>query len=376
MKSKSIINMGGGRLRRSLAFTLVELLVVIAIIGVLIALLLPAVQAAREAARRMQCSNHMKQYSLSLHNYHDTLNTLPAGALCHAGGGSGSGNKYAFLAATVPLLPFMEQGARYDSWVACNLGVHDGGGANDTWLFEPVSTLLCPSDPNRLGANYHNARCASRQNIMTCRGDTAYRNWRQGSTDTSALTAGNQRGVFGIEVAFNFSGASDGTSNTIAVSESASSARQNYDHPKGGVHNRNNDDLHTDPISNCQNVAINTTTKRLTTPAGGLWRGLFFNDGRPSVTGFSTILPPNAPSCSRTGDAGYSWGVHSASSFHNGGVNVGLLDGSVRFVSDTVNHRDTSVALPAATTPITSGASPYGVWGNMGARNDGKAVTL
>lgn len=354
-------------------FTLVELLVVIAIIGVLIALLLPAVQAAREAARRMQCSNHMKQYSLALHNYHDTFFILPPG--CMMSHNSGTATKLGLLAATVPLFPFMEQGARYDAWNTSTLAVHSGGTVTTEWLYKPISTLLCPSDPNSLGPNYHNQYCASRQNIMTCRGDTAYRNWDSTLPATSPLTYENQRGIFAVNAAFGLESATDGTSNTIATSEAVSAPQQSSNMPKGGIHNRNNDDLHTDPISNCLNVAVNSSGV-LASPAGGMWRGLFYNDGRASVTGFTTILPPNSPSCSRTSDAGYSWGVHSASSYHSGGVNAGLLDGSVRFVSNTVNARDTTISLPAATTPITSGPSPYGVWGAMGNRNGGENQTL
>lgn len=101
-------------------FTLVELLVVIAIIGILVALLLPAVQAAREAARRMQCSNNLKQLSLALHNYHDTYKTFvyrSGGTCCSSVGGLQNSNR-ARLSGFVPLLPFYEQGPLYDRIVA------------------------------------------------------------------------------------------------------------------------------------------------------------------------------------------------------------------------------------------------------------------
>jgi prepilin-type processing-associated H-X9-DG protein len=178
---------------------------------------------------------------------------------------------------------------------------------------------------------------------------------------------------------FTFASASDGTSNTLTVSEAISSRRQGTDEMKGGFYNRNNADLHLDPITNCQQAAVNTTTKKLNSPStGGVWRGLFFNEGRPSVSGFTTVLPPNSPSCAFANDAGYNWGVHSPTSDHSGGVNVGLLDGSGRFISNTINARDSSVTLPAtadAAGVITSGASPYGVWGNLGAKNDGTAIS-
>ncbi|MDR2756186.1 MAG: DUF1559 domain-containing protein [Planctomycetaceae bacterium] len=358
--------------RRFFAFTLVELLVVIAIIGALIALLLPAVQAAREAARRMQCSNNMKQFSLALHNYHDTLSSLPPGCLNTNGSGT---LLFALASAHMLLMPYMEQGARYEGWVSAG---YPGAHSNPTtgrwpWLSDPIPTLRCPSDPYIASPNYYNIENSARQNIMTCRGDTVYRNWQNNAN----IPAEDQRGIFGVIYGFTLTSATDGTSNTLTVSESISSRRQGTDEVKGGFYNRNNADLHTDPITNCLNAAIDTTTKKLNSPStGGVWRGLFFNEGRPSVSGFTTVLPPNSPSCAFANDAGYNWGVHSATSAHSGGVNAALLDGSVRFISDTINSRDTTIALPATTTTIiTSGASPYGVWGNLGVKDDGMAVT-
>lgn len=128
------------KMERPKAFTLVELLVVIAIIGVLIALLLPAVQAAREAARRMQCTNKLKQIGLSMHNYHDTHHTFPNGMFI---------NGNAFLTWPLTIYPFLEQSALYNS-------LTQGSGTFGTWNYAngdalaaakvPVSALLCPSD--------------------------------------------------------------------------------------------------------------------------------------------------------------------------------------------------------------------------------------
>ncbi|MDR1492054.1 MAG: DUF1559 domain-containing protein, partial [Planctomycetaceae bacterium] len=132
------------------AFTLVELLVVIAIIGVLIALLLPAVQAAREAARRMQCTNHLKQWALGCHNHHDTLGALPPL------GKEGNDDRIGW---TVWLLPYVEQSAIYQ--LAASGGT--AAAVNGTTNYDPfggnpwdtnylpwqtqISILICPSDP-------------------------------------------------------------------------------------------------------------------------------------------------------------------------------------------------------------------------------------
>jgi prepilin-type N-terminal cleavage/methylation domain-containing protein/prepilin-type processing-associated H-X9-DG protein len=124
--------------RRRIGFTLVELLVVIAIIGILIALLLPAVQAAREAARRSQCTNHLKQLGLALHNYHDTFLTFPPA-------GWADGNKLPWI---VMILPFIEQKPLYDTvnFKATEATVgYPAYGGNCHIAAEPINTLLCPS---------------------------------------------------------------------------------------------------------------------------------------------------------------------------------------------------------------------------------------
>ena len=125
------------------AFTLVELLVVIAIIGMLIGLLLPAVQSARSAALRMQCSNHMKQLGLALHNHHDAKNEFPAGVSRYGGSSTRKGQKIA-------ILPYIEQGALYERYIAIDPTDNnpysttspDTPAVFKTW----ISVYLCPSD--------------------------------------------------------------------------------------------------------------------------------------------------------------------------------------------------------------------------------------
>ena len=150
---------GGSAPRR--AFTLVELLVVIAIIGILVALLLPAIQAAREAARRTQCNNHMKQLGLAAHNYHDTFQASAVerrlGNNAYPGMPSGRWNSFSWIFHT---LPFMEQGSLHDQF---KQNVYDGNANNDAALGTPtnrtlrntiIPALICPSnsqEPLRTG---------------------------------------------------------------------------------------------------------------------------------------------------------------------------------------------------------------------------------
>jgi prepilin-type N-terminal cleavage/methylation domain-containing protein len=135
------------RRTRVRGLTLVELLVVIAIIGVLVSLLLPAVQAAREAARRMQCGSNLKQLGLALHNYHDTYGTFPyrqggTGQPAPGEGGPGNGNAGGGF---IVLLPFFEQGPLYDQIAADGFGPRPWDANYAPWQVG-ISTLVCPSD--------------------------------------------------------------------------------------------------------------------------------------------------------------------------------------------------------------------------------------
>ncbi|MDR0610004.1 MAG: DUF1559 domain-containing protein [Planctomycetaceae bacterium] len=359
-------------------FTLVELLVVIAIIGVLIALLLPAVQAAREAVRRMQCSNKMKQYCLALHNYHDIHNAFPVWHSYYTNdsgtyGTTSDGTKrFSSISPNVALLPFLEQGSRYDNWAAANNpGAHNTTTAAQS-VFKNLSIFLCPSDPNASLPNAWNANAASRCNIMTSRGDAAGNNRDDANPDT-------QRGIICYRGSYAMADISDGLSNTMAISEAISSISTNPTAIRDGAIHQGGDPIHFDPITNCLVAGYKTTDRtQAATPVSSNFRGLFFTDGRPCVTGVTTILPPNTISCAKidsSHNAGNAWGVWTATSYHSGGVNCGVTDGSVRFVSDTINSRNNSIVLPLTVSRV-SGPSPYGIWGNFGARNDGMATSF
>ncbi|UUO06356.1 DUF1559 domain-containing protein [Blastopirellula sp. J2-11] len=197
-------------------FTLVELLVVIAIIGVLIALLLPAVQQAREAARRLDCKNRMKQIGLSLHNYHDTHRTFPFGTIIEPNACPPASSARRGAPWTVMILPFLEQNARYDQFdfKGTFAGIaNEGSSTNEALQIIPNSAYQCPTDPN----------------ASTDEPNTNYRGVQGGGALADALcatgTASNQRLFFDSGMLFMNSkiglrDVTDGTTNTWMVGES------------------------------------------------------------------------------------------------------------------------------------------------------------
>ena len=189
------------------AFTLIELLVVIAIIAVLIALLLPAVQQAREAARRTQCRNNLHQLGLALHNYHDTHNTLPPGfSSRYSPAPLGPGWTWAAM-----LMPFLDEVAIYNS-LNFSRQADSAGLENSTGTGSLLAQFLCPSDPvvgPDPGGGYSSARQAL-SNYLACQGTLASAPWSY---------AVGSNGVFGFNSRVRLRDIRDGTSNTIMVGE-------------------------------------------------------------------------------------------------------------------------------------------------------------
>jgi len=330
-------------------FTLVELLVVIAIIGVLIALLLPAVQQAREAARRMQCSNNLKQLGLALHNYHDTFGSFVPR---RQGPATSSGR----LSGLIGLLPFIEQNAMYNQIKAGDASNPPFGPTPWTgwtpWNVAPTA-YLCPS------ATTESSR-RDAVNYMFSAGDTI-----QGSDSSQ-----NNRGVFSAIQGVGMNAITDGTSNTIAMSERLITDfgigdKTNVQVRRGTATGFS--DIHDDP-SQCSaqaNGRLFNDSSIVKGKTGWKW-----SDGRIEKLGFNTILPPNAPSCingtNANGDANDT--ILPPTSNHPGGAMGLFCDGSVSFVAETVDTGD-------LTQPdVNSGASPYGVWGAMGSKSGGEVV--
>jgi len=212
----------GGFMSRSLpprqAFTLVELLVVIAIIGILVALLLPAIQAAREAARRTQCTNNLKQVGLALHNHHDVRKKFPLGTMHPIDvpnpGGEPRWNWMHFI------LPYMEESTLYESFKAQR---KTRPATEGLYLYDNaetvVTTLQCPSDPNSpkdmtFGATTPAAGQGAHGNYVTCSGDTKHSDSVGGSTTGMKLN-----GMFFYNSAIRMADLTDGTSKTLMAAE-------------------------------------------------------------------------------------------------------------------------------------------------------------
>lgn len=358
------------------AFTLVELLVVIAIIGILIALLLPAVQAAREAARRMDCSNHIKQFSLALHNYHDAYKSFPSGntSLVYQQD-DGTLRRWTGYNPFMVLMPFYEQAGVYEQATSGDNAARDPSPSNGAPWNTTVAFLLCPSDTSAFSSEGRNCYVASL-------GD-----WIDKNNDGDIVR--NNRGLFARCVLYNgdmtkrpilsfksMGSISDGTSNTIVFSERCTTSNRNS--IKGayllGLSGWTNDTTWALPVKLCADAKGPEGTYD-ETKGTGIQRADHFGtrwaDGRGPGS-FSTILPPNSPSCSGGALDYDARMLVSASSYHTGGVNAGLADGSVRFVSDTVD----SGSITDSTVPVQSGASPFGTWGAMGSINGGESVSL
>jgi prepilin-type N-terminal cleavage/methylation domain-containing protein/prepilin-type processing-associated H-X9-DG protein len=345
-----------------LGFTLIELLVVIAIIAVLIALLLPAVQSAREAARRGQCVNNLKQLGIAVQNYASAVGALPP--TCNttpAPAGIGSTNDFSMLAR---ILPYIEQQALWDSLNQTQVyNAVQNGTASSTF----VKAFNCPTDPtviNRGMANYPGHDFGDNSyynNIGTCLTFNGLQ------FDGPAYAMGTN---FGPVV--TLASITDGTSNTAIYSEGLKGWNLTQDGPWMVYLSPLNVSV-TPPVtptvpagstslaSTLQTIGATcqtSTTLSLLTTKGVSWS----DDDCGSGGGYSHIMPPNKKACFFTNQnhsaLNYFLDAYAtmigASSYHQGGVNVGFLDGSVKFIKDSVN---------------------LGTWGAISTMNGGEIVS-
>jgi len=344
--------MHGRRAKQSRGFTLIELLVVIAIIAVLIALLLPAVQAAREAARRMQCVNNLKQVSLATANYGDINGALPPTATMDIGTN---------FSMKPRLLPYMEQQMIYNqiNWTQSSFD----SSQNLTVSLTRINAFLCPSDANDPGSinnlpkQYNplggglvwEGPCSYGNNIGT------YPGLNGNKFDGPAYITGNHSWGYTISLA----SITDGTSNTAIHSEWVKGKGTGgngaipgtnilgngvwlvYSFPSAQASLLTTWQPATTGISAMQNtlVGISNACQTAATPGSAIWdlKGYSWMGERMGVGGgYCHAIQPNKKSCFVNNQSSQLFSLIGASSNHGPGVNVGLLDGSVRFIKDAI----------------------------------------
>lgn len=391
------------------AFTLVELLVVISIIGVLVALLLPAVQSAREAARRMSCSNNLRQVGLAVHNYHDAYRVLP-----QQKGGTGldvatnawwedsERTNQGQLSWLVGITPFLEQQAiweqiskplateldatgnlipRNPSWPA--MGPKPGNGGYPPSMTE-LQAFRCPSDPG------FGLPAQGRTNYACCLGDSFSKAetgpinqiLEETSADSIWSRAG-QRGAFVVHQRMAFRDILDGLSNTIIAGEiktdlgdediSTTASIRNSDPVTGAKANPRSCFDSQQPAADRPafwNASVTTFQDAHGAFAVSFGRGYRWMVGEHLYTGMMTILPPNSTLCYQ-GEWPGQEGIVPPSSRHPGGCHILMGDGSVRFITDSieagnqnahmVENNQTGISAPGQ-------ESPYGLWGALGTR--------
>ena len=379
------------RLIRS-AMTMIELMVVLGIIAIAVAMLLPALGSAREAGRRIECVNRLRQVGLGLHNYHDTHRRLPP----HGGGTSQPGgvrtvspwwSNHGRLSFHVALLPFIEQQSLWEEighpvvanavspgpfppmgpvpwWNELAMGVS----TYPPWRRGP-SLYRCPSDPGGDDSP------GGATNYAACLGDgvaelgCAVGRPQWGGTfddDPQRYDDATKRGMFAPGVAFRLADCLDGLSQTmllgeIIVGDSSTRIESSVQLSVPGIVE--------DPKA-CVDQIDPARPRFYRTgwvdPRGSRWA-----DSAATFTGFNAVLAPGGPSCSQVPQNGAhpNWfgGIFSAASRHPGGVHVAMTDGAVRFVTDSVQcHRpgaETSSVRSGNRSNPPASQSPYGVWG-------------
>jgi prepilin-type N-terminal cleavage/methylation domain-containing protein/prepilin-type processing-associated H-X9-DG protein len=361
------------RIRR--AFTLIELLVVIAIIAVLIALLLPAVQAAREAARRAQCVNNLKQLGLGIHNYHSTNNALPPlfGNFGNPPNGPSEPGGPWPLGWAVFVCPYIEQQQTYNT---ANFGFGAFGVANINTLSSiKINTLTCPSESLKQGpwigstwTNYH-SNYGGPSSIASWSGPIVPFHSDPGNPPNP----GNSNGVESRNSGtFGFESVTDGTSNTALFSEKLIGLNGFVATAIPGTSNSKRVSFQLSQtvqwdvvggaaqavafVQACKGVPSSATPTNPTQWTGAAWDGS--HAGTLHFNAYDHFNTPNGLSCVASNTVGGPPGgfndAVTATSNHPGGVNVCMLDGSVKFIKDTI-------AIPT--------------WWALGSRNQGEIIS-
>jgi prepilin-type N-terminal cleavage/methylation domain-containing protein len=303
-------------------FTLVELLVVIAIIGVLVALLLPAVQAARESARRMGCASNLRQIGLAMQNYHDVHGAFPIGVSNDVPGiGNGADGNWTWPAR---ILPFIEQSALY---AQLNVGIGNAPLLTSNsplvpLLKTPIPIYMCPTDPGNPKQFNNFLRGYPKLNYPAPKPMVMWRDWERDAGDRNRST--------------RLVDVTDGTSNTFLIGERAVAKLPNF--------------ISMGAIWSCQRGSNNSYT---------------FDANPPNQSYPANALNAAGECCNTGNDPGNIRG--SATSLHPGGLQFCLVDGSVRFVSNNIDSR--------RCTPNTSpNCAPASTYTRLYYRDDGYTV--
>jgi hypothetical protein len=370
--------------------------VVIAIIGALIALLLPAVQAAREAARRAQCTNKLKQLGLAVQNYHNTYDALPAG---QCGPYGPTTVDYYRFGIFVAILPYIEMESLYSQFISTNLNGLVASGSSwcsaGAQLTESnpanrrIDFLLCPSDS---GGGTQGTNVIQGTNYRFNLGDNPINSVYVAPTNSAATTRKRgHRGPFGYYTFYNLASVTDGTSNTLMFSERCLvPGGWTTPSPSNKVKDAWATSITGTPIgftnsstpayildrTTCRNLGAggeypSSGSTAISSSCGTNWMvGGWINSA------FVTVFSPNSASCYFNLNPYYN-SLVTPTSYHTGGVNCALMDASVRFVSEAVDEGDfSSVRFLPANSGYVSGPSPFGIWGAYGSIDGGEVAAL
>ncbi len=410
------------RRRHHNGFTLLELLVVMGIIGVLVALLLPAVQAAREAARRMSCANNLQQIALGVAQYHDAFGNLPLHGTGTFSNVNDPANTNQFrLSYLVSIAPYMGQTPLWEAIIDEYAGrppstagnpdpygmygmdeFGSDGSEEPRHLYPPMgpvpsmasyepwqietTTYRCPSDPGM------GLPSLGRTNYAACLGDAieGLDNglWRYEASKWSpsgkTLMQATGRGMFVPRMVTSYGDVTDGVSNTIMLGEICTDLGDLDRRTTPSINNGWSPGV-LDDVNICRDQADPNRPmfwqqgqSVLVTGNNSEGRGYRWADAQGLMTGCNTILPPNRELC--FGGDETTIGTLTFSSRHQGGCHVAMGDGAIKFMTDSIECGDSNAIGNAAGTVTENGTadlapgspSPFGLWGALGTRDQGE----